>query len=58
MSALNLIWWLDFAWRLPVAVFVRAPLLLASMALAFVSERLEAIGGCVPGIPHFPRRKA
>lgn len=55
---MTLIWWLDFAWRLPVAVLIRAPLLLASMGFGFISERLEAVGGCVPGIPHFPRKAA
>lgn len=52
---MTMIWWLDFAWRLPVAVLVRAPILLTSMVLSFASDRLEALGGCVPGIPHFPR---
>lgn len=49
--------WLDFAWRLPVAVLIRAPILIIARLASYAGERLEALGGSVPGLLEFPRRE-
>ena len=51
-----MIYWLDFAWRMPIAVFVRAPLMLFGLSLSWIGNLLSNIADDVPGIPYRPRR--
>jgi len=51
-----MIYWLDFGWRLPVAVFVRAPLMVVGYGLKWVGNLLASIGEDVPGLPYRGRR--
>jgi len=51
------IYWLDFAWRLPFAVFVRAPLIVVGRGLEWVGNLIANIGDDVPGLPYRPRRR-
>lgn len=48
---------LDFAWRLPVALFMRAPLLVLGYLLEWEANHLIWLGQRVPGLPSTPSGK-
>jgi hypothetical protein len=49
-------YWLDYAWRLPVALLIRAPLMLLGYGIKWVGNLMANIGEDVPGIPYRPRK--
>lgn len=46
------IWWADVAWRLPVVVVLRVPLILVGRVLSAVGSGLEWLGERMPGLPY------
>ena len=47
---------LDWAWRLPLVILIRAPLMLVGMALENIGQRMQTAGTYVPALPYFGKR--
>ena len=43
---------LDYAWRIPVAFLIRAPLMIVGIALTWVGNAATNIADDVPGLPY------
>lgn len=44
------IWLATNIWRLPLVIFIRAPLVVTGYALEWLGLQIAAIGGAVPGL--------